>query len=360
MPVDVSVIIPAYNAEQTIARCLDSVLRQRAKVEVIVVDDCSSDGTTSVCRAYCEAHGNVVLVRNARNIGQGFSRNRGIELARGRYLCFVDADDLMDDHMLEDLLSLAGDGCDVVRCGCLREERDPGDVRLRAERLADVRRFDAEGIRREVLPLVFGRLPGEGLPAASLWSACTGIYRAGLVRACAVRFASERELYSEDLFFNLDVLAHAETCATTESPYYCYFVSNPGSTTHRYHDPRSKCALLLERAAGDAACTERARVSVLNSLVDAARQLLDDGSYPWREKRRILSGLGAERLFAEARAACPDGLLTWRTRLFFACALRGLAAPALAMALASRWSHGLRRRALPRPPARPAGEGVRP
>lgn len=93
MTVEISVIIPAYNAEKTIGRCLDSVLCQAPEMEIIVVDDCSNDRTFDICKDYQSHHSNITLIHNKKNIGQGLSRNKGIDAASGEYLAFIDSDD---------------------------------------------------------------------------------------------------------------------------------------------------------------------------------------------------------------------------------------------------------------------------
>ena len=114
-------IIPAYNAEKTIGRCLDSVLCQAPEMEIIIVDDCSTDQTYDVCKEYQSRYSNIVLIQNDQNIGQGLSRNKGIEAASGKYLSFVDSDDTISQYMYSDMLSLAYRGeYDIVRCGFKR------------------------------------------------------------------------------------------------------------------------------------------------------------------------------------------------------------------------------------------------
>ncbi len=332
---DVSVIIPAYNAERTIARCLDSLLEQAPAFEVIVVDDCSTDATADICRRYAARHGNVRLVVNEENIGQDLSRNRGMALATGTYLAFVDSDDYVDRHMYEDLLALAQSvpgGYDLVGCKLSRSfsfERRVPDV---AVRLDKVRRFDREEIAHEVVPLMLGPLPGERrreLPFP--WSPCTYLYRTELVRGRGIAFASERVLYSEDLFFNLDVMRAAESFAFTRTPYYVY-QDNPGSTVYHYHDPLNKCRKLLEVAGDDPVLLLRARRTVLGCVIDCATQLVREEGLSWHERRATLEDLFEDPLFAEARAAYPARYLSLRCRIFYVCVRRRWPAAALVLA----------------------------
>lgn len=90
--VSVSVIMPAYNAEKYIAEAIESVLCQDVPLELLIIDDCSTDRTAEIAGRYADG-GRVVLIRNFRNLGVAESRNTGIRRAAGSYIAFLDADD---------------------------------------------------------------------------------------------------------------------------------------------------------------------------------------------------------------------------------------------------------------------------
>ena len=92
----VSFIIPAYNAADTIVRCLDSIYAlsfKQEEFEVIVIDDCSTDETVSIIEDWRLKKDNLTLLKQSENHRQGAARNRGVFLAKGDYILFVDADD---------------------------------------------------------------------------------------------------------------------------------------------------------------------------------------------------------------------------------------------------------------------------
>lgn len=92
----VSVVIPAYNVESCISECLNSVLGQTYKdIEIICVDDCSHDSTLSILESYKKNHPSLILLKNDSNKGAPYSRNYGMDVARGEYIQFLDADDLL-------------------------------------------------------------------------------------------------------------------------------------------------------------------------------------------------------------------------------------------------------------------------
>lgn len=119
----VSAIIPVYNGERYIADAIDSVFRQEYRpLEVIVVDDGSTDGTLAVVAAY----GDTVRVISQKNSGQAVARNVGLTAAKGKYIAFLDADDVWSDDHLAELLPPLLDGlCDVAR-GLITYIRDKG------------------------------------------------------------------------------------------------------------------------------------------------------------------------------------------------------------------------------------------
>ena len=116
----VSVVIPMFNAEKYVGACLDSLLVQTFQnFEVIVVDDCSTDNAVAVVQSYAEKFGGrFKLARMKKNTGSaGFPRNKGIELSRGEYIYFMDADDFITPTALEELYTLAKNfDADVVHC----------------------------------------------------------------------------------------------------------------------------------------------------------------------------------------------------------------------------------------------------
>ena len=102
-----SVIVPVYNVEQYLERCVDSILNQTVKeLEIILVDDGSTDNSGSMCDAYAAEHANI-RVHHKSNGGLTTAWKAGLELATGRYVGFVDSDDWIDADMYERMLTLA-------------------------------------------------------------------------------------------------------------------------------------------------------------------------------------------------------------------------------------------------------------
>ncbi|KLI60568.1 glycosyltransferase family 2 protein [Brachyspira hyodysenteriae] len=106
--IKVSVIIPVYNAEKYIEKCLDSVINQTLKeIEIICIDDCSTDNSHSILEMYKKIDNRIVIIKNEINQGIGENRNIGIKNATGEYLAFIDNDDCYSVNFLELLYSTA-------------------------------------------------------------------------------------------------------------------------------------------------------------------------------------------------------------------------------------------------------------
>ena len=114
----VSIIIPAYNIEKYIGRCLDSLLKQTYKnLEIIVVDDGSTDNTDKIIDEYAYRYENIKVIHKA-NSGVSAARNTGIDIAKGDYIGFVDGDDTVDEEMFEVLIKNAVKyDADISHCG---------------------------------------------------------------------------------------------------------------------------------------------------------------------------------------------------------------------------------------------------
>jgi len=106
--IKVSVILPVYNVESYISQCLDTLIHQSLhEIEIILIDDSSTDRSGAICDEYAINDDRIVVIHNTVNIRQGLSRNKGIEIASGEYIGFVDPDDWVDLDFYEKLYNAA-------------------------------------------------------------------------------------------------------------------------------------------------------------------------------------------------------------------------------------------------------------
>lgn len=103
----VSVITPVYNAEDYLERMLDSVLNQTYKnIEIVLVDDCSKDNSEKIIKQYQNDNKNIIYFKQLKNLGAGYARNKALELAKGRYVAFLDSDDIWFLEKIEKQIAL--------------------------------------------------------------------------------------------------------------------------------------------------------------------------------------------------------------------------------------------------------------
>jgi len=112
-----SIIVPIYNGENYLTRCVDSIYLlplEEEDFEVIVIDDSSQDNTLQILNTYAETHHNMIVLHQETNQRQGAARNRGIDIARGEYIAFVDADDkIVIDGMIKSLMAAETSKVDI-------------------------------------------------------------------------------------------------------------------------------------------------------------------------------------------------------------------------------------------------------
>ena len=120
----ISVIVPVYNAEEYLEECLESIKNQTyTNIEVILVNDGSSDGSKEICEQYCEKDNRFKLV-NQENQGQSVARNLGVAESVGEFIMFVDSDDVINKNVLEVLLPYMKTEVDIVECRMTRKKEE--------------------------------------------------------------------------------------------------------------------------------------------------------------------------------------------------------------------------------------------
>lgn len=208
MKISVSVIVPVFNRETEIGRCIESIRNQTLRnIEIIVVDDGSTDNTPAVLR---EINDKRVRVISQENTGQGIARNRGIAAASGQYIAFVDSDDTIEPHMLEVMYSKAEEEhADAVQCGITDIYPDGG-------RVVQLSYHD------ETVDITDKALYTEKYfsPSHHSYEVCNKLIRAEILKN--VQFRDTKKYFSEDLFFNMELIEHIKRICFISQPYYNY------------------------------------------------------------------------------------------------------------------------------------------
>lgn len=207
--VKVSVIIPVYNLSHWIEKCVKSVLEQTiSDIEIIVVDDGSKDDSYEIVKRIQKEHSEKIVLLSQENSGQAVARNRAMDLARGKYIVFVDGDDYIDPTYLQCLLEkIESENLDCVVCGYERVN-EQGNVLQKV----------CPDISNEMYQMKF-------------LAACSKIFRLSYLREKNIRFP-EGKLY-EDVSFSWQVMFLSNRIGVIDCVGYKYLMREGSSSNSK-------------------------------------------------------------------------------------------------------------------------------
>lgn len=215
---EISIIIPCYNASPYLRRCLDSIEKQTFKnFELIAIDDLSTDNTLEILKSYKEHASYMInIISNKENSGPGISRNNGLDIAKGKYITFVDSDDYLDENYLDCMYKTAmKEDADFVACGTYMIYPD-GTLQIYSSN-----KFDLKG-GLEAL----GYAENFQLNLAT-W--CTLISK-DIINKNNIRFNVGT---FEDVYFNFRALYYCKHYVSIPDRLYYYYQDN-NSLSHQY------------------------------------------------------------------------------------------------------------------------------
>lgn len=197
----VSVIIPVYNVEKYLEKCLNSVCNQTLKdIEIICVNDCSTDKSLSVLKKYSSNDSRLKVINFKKNSGVSEARNAALDIANGEYVGFVDSDDWVDLNFYESLYSRAvSHGCDIVK-GDMKELLIDGSIRTYPIN-KQINDYNDKFIFR--------------------YAFSTAIYKLDNIKKCKLEFPKGIS-YGEDLLFISNNVKVANKVSTVDNVYYYY------------------------------------------------------------------------------------------------------------------------------------------
>lgn len=216
--VKVSVIIPAYNSEQFIRICIESVVANTLdNMEIIVVDDGSTDRTADICREYAEKFDNVSVIHQ-KNGGQNNARLAGVCAAQGDYIGFVDSDDWVEPTMYSFLWQEAvQSAADIVCCGCIYEKGNYKEIRYN---LLSEGVYEEKQILEEVLPYVLAFGSDYGQARLIEPHLCDKLFRRNLILH-ELQTVDRRIMWGEDALVTFKCIAEAKRIAVVrQAPYH--------------------------------------------------------------------------------------------------------------------------------------------
>lgn len=231
--IDISVIVPVYNVEDLLSRCIDSIINQnKTELEIILVDDGSTDGSGKICDEYARKDDRIRVIHKP-NGGLTSAWKAGAEIAEGCYLGFVDSDDWIDEDMYKRMWESACKyNSDVVVCGLVFDYEDTSIPKRN-----EISNFEKEYYHRKELEELFptlindGRFFGRMLQPARV----TKLYRRELVEH-NMELCREEVTVGEDMQLTLPVLLDAKSMSVVKDFYPYHYWFNQKSMTGKY-DP---------------------------------------------------------------------------------------------------------------------------
>lgn len=196
-----SIIVPVYNVEQYLPKCIESILGQDYEdFEVILVDDGSEDGSGKLCDEYMERDARVHVIHQ-KNLGLSGARNTGLDAAMGDWIVFVDGDDWIEPRMLRTLTAGIDDNpADLYRFNMRKVDEKGNEVErllycVENENVV----FTTEQERFEFCFQIF-------MQYKMGWEVCGGVYQRGLIESKKIRFLRTQDIFAEDYLFTFEYL----------------------------------------------------------------------------------------------------------------------------------------------------------
>lgn len=227
----ISVVVAVYNAETFLNRCVDSIINQTyTNLEIILVNDGSKDSSLLLCNEYKQTDGRVTVI-DKENGGLTSARKAGFEKSRGKYIAFIDSDDYINRRYIEELYkSITENKSDIAICSYyLENENGISEKTL----VHNKRVYSREDFPHSlILPGIYSLDTDKTKIPNFLWIRLFN--REIITEDC---FVSEREVYTEDLFFNIGAYKNCSKVSVVDKCLY-YYCFNSGSLTHIYRKNR--------------------------------------------------------------------------------------------------------------------------
>ena len=233
----ITIVIPVYNVEKYLERCLKSIVNQTYKnLEILLIDDESPDKCPMICDNWAKLD-NRISVIHKKNAGLGMARNTGIENASGDYICFVDSDDYIELDIIEKAYKKAAKfQADIVYYG-YNVVSAVGKVIKTYKPEIDKLVYVGKSVTEEILPELVSPNYSQKKKTNLMLSACTALFSMDAIKRTQWKFVSEREVISEDVYSLVKLFSHITCVAVIPEAAY-YYCQNGTSLTRTYREDR--------------------------------------------------------------------------------------------------------------------------
>lgn len=210
----VSIIVPIYNVEPCLHQCIDSVLEQTfSDFELILVDDGSPDNCGVICDEYAQSDTRIHVIHK-KNGGLSDARNAGLDAATGEYIFFLDGDDFVDGNLLETVVKHMETGIDMVVFRYRNYYEDGKTQEIQFKKSGEFVLESYETRRKFIVENLLTYNVG--------WEAWNRIYSRKVIEKFNLRFADNRKIFAEDLYFFLCYIVHVNKIRVIRDSLYNY------------------------------------------------------------------------------------------------------------------------------------------
>jgi glycosyltransferase involved in cell wall biosynthesis len=296
----VSVIIPVYNVEKYLHRCIDSVLNQSLQdFEIILVNDGSTDSSPEICDEYAQKDERISVIHK-KNARVAAARNDGIKAAKGEFISLIDSDDWIEPTMLEEMYSTATQfNCDFVMCDFTKKGKG---IEYTVSQPISEGFYNRERIEKELFKCLIMFENIEFPPTISNWTCLFN--REFLINK--ELYYDEDIHYCEDSIFGSKVMYNANKFYYLKGKYFYNYFYNPNSTTSKYNPKKWESYLKIN---------ERLEEYFKNNDFDFSYQLKINMLY---FALNMMSEIGrSNESFLEKRRYCKKVITNKRVRTIF-------------------------------------------
>ena len=321
----ITVVLPIYNVEKYLDRCINSVVKQTySNLEILLIDDGSTDKSSVICDEWAKKDERIKVIHK-ENQGLGMARNTGIDNASGEYICFFDSDDFIDEETLEvSYKNGIKNDADVILFGVNFADEQGNVLSSFVSPLGEVT-YSGEKVQSYFLPELTAPDPkGDGRRMFYM-SPCLMLYSTDLIKKINWRFVSERNIISEDVYSLLGLFKFVKTVSVVPQAFY-YYCRNESSLSRRYVKDRfektkhfyTETKSLCEKLGYSDEVIHRASKPYLAFTILAMKQEAVAQRPVKENKKRIFELVNDETLQEVLAANRKDKVSITRRILFFA------------------------------------------
>ncbi len=326
----VSIIVPVYNVEKYLERCINSLKNQTLKeIEIILVDDSSSDSSFEICNKMAMADSRIKVIHKS-NEGAGKARNAALEIATGEYIGFADSDDFVDADMFKTLYEIAVKyNSDLVMSGVLFVDgnmfSEAGEC-IRKTYFDKDTHFENEEELKKLRMGIIGALPEDADDSKYGMSIWKNLFRHEIIKKNNIVFESEREKLSEDALFMIDFISCIEKATGICEAFYNY-CRNEDSISKSYKKDRFEKSLVfvgeVEKRLKKDIKPEEYQIYIYRFWQAMCRVLCSqeimnatDNSIKYTDLKKRLKSVCSHSLTVSALKTYPIGTLPLKQRVF--------------------------------------------